>query len=152
MAYDYSVGEAGPIAPIWWVDDARRESFAVVPEEYHDKLVLGVPSYGSNWVTSTIGDCPRTAEGKTNVTSRTVLDLAELRSGIPMFDPSTSEWTFSYALPVEDATTSCIQNRQVHWVDAEGAAARAELARAPGGAACRCGRSATRTTNCGSRC
>ena len=33
---------------------------------------------------------------------------------------------------VEEGDVSCVQNRQVHWVDAEGAAARAELARRAG--------------------
>lgn len=132
MTYDYSVAEAGPIAPIWWVADAVASTSAVVPEEFRDKLVLGVASYGSNWVLSTIGECPAGAEGKTNVTARSVFELAELRGGTPLFDPTTSEWSFAYALTVEDAATSCVQNRQVHWVDAEGAAARAELARRAG--------------------
>ena len=132
MTYDYSVPDPGPIAPIWWVADAVASLSAVVPEEYHDKLVLGVPAYGSNWVVTTLGDCPATAEGKTNVTARSAFELADLRGGAPMFDPATSEWSFAYALTVEDTTTSCVQNRQVHWVDAEGAAARTELARRAG--------------------
>lgn len=132
MTYDYSVAEPGPIAPIWWIADAVASTSAVVPEEYHDKLVLGVASYGANWVVTSLGDCPAGAEGKTTVTARSVFELAELRGGVPLFDPTTSEWTFAYALTVEDATTSCVQNRMVHWVDAEGAAARAEIARRAG--------------------
>jgi HAD superfamily hydrolase (TIGR01509 family) len=132
MAYDYSVAEPGPIAPIWWVADAVASTSAVVPAEHHDKLVLGVPSYGSNWVVTTLGDCPATAEGKTNVTARSVIELAELRGATPVFDPSTAEWSFTYALTVEDATASCVQNRQVHWVDAEGVGARTEVARRAG--------------------
>jgi spore germination protein YaaH len=132
MTYDYSVAEPGPIAPIWWVADAIAGTSAVVPEEYRSKLVLGVASYGSNWVTSTLGDCPTSAEGKTNVTARTVLELAALRGGIPAYDASTAEWSFAYALTVDDAGVSCVQNRVVHWVDAEGAAARTELARRAG--------------------
>ena len=132
MTYDYSVAEAGPIAPIWWVADAVASTSAVVPEEFHDKLVLGVASYGSNWVVTSLGDCPAGAEGKTNVTARSVLELADLRGGTPLFDSSTAEWSFAYALTVQNGTTSCVQNRQVHWVDAEGAAARAEIARRAG--------------------
>jgi spore germination protein YaaH len=132
MAYDYSVAEAGPIAPIWWVEDAVASTTAVVPEEYRDKLVLGVASYGTNWVVSTDGECPTTADGRTNVTARSVLDLAERREAVPTFDASTSEWSFTYTLPFEDATRSCVQNREVRWVDAEGAAARAEIARRAG--------------------
>lgn len=132
MTYDYSVAEPGPIAPIWWIADAVASTSAVVPEEFHDKLVLGVASYGSNWVVTTLGDCPANAEGKTNVTARSVFELADLRGGAPLFDPVTAEWSFAYALTVEDDTASCVQNRQVHWVDAEGAAARAEIARRAG--------------------
>lgn len=76
MAYDYSVAEPGPISPLPWVQNAVDGTSAVVPEEYHDKLVLGVPSYGSNWVVSTVGECPASAEGRTNVTARSVNDLA----------------------------------------------------------------------------
>jgi len=132
MAYDYSVTEAGPIAPIWWVADAVASTSAVVPEEYHDKLVLGVGPYGRNWPVATVGECPATAEGRTNVLARSVLDLAARRGGTPVFDPGTAEWSFTYSLTVDDGVTSCVQSRRVHWVDAEGAAARAEVARRAG--------------------
>jgi spore germination protein YaaH len=132
MAYDYSVETAGPIAPLSWVADAVASTSAIVPAEYHDKLVLGVGSYGRNWVASASGDCPASAEGQTNVFARSVLELADRRSGTPTFDPVTSEWSFEYALTVDDGTTSCVQHRQVHWVDADGAAARTEIARRAG--------------------
>ena len=132
MAYDYSVGEAGPIAPLAWVEDVIAGVSGAVPEEYHDKLVLGVPTYGGNWVVSTVGDCPASAEGRTNVTARSVDDLARRRDGVPAYDGVTGEWSFTYALEVNDGPMSCIQNRKVHWVDAEGAAARATLAREAG--------------------
>ena len=132
MTYDYSVAEPGPIAPIWWVADAVASTSAAVPPEFHDKLVLGVASYGSNWVTSTVGDCPASAEGTTNVTARSVLDLAARRGATPAYDPGTAEWSFSYSLTVDDGSVSCVQGRQVHWVDAEGAAERTEIARRAG--------------------
>lgn len=132
MTYDYSVAEPGPIAPLWWVADAVASTSAAVPPEYHDKLVLGVAAYGSNWVTSTVGECPASAEGTTTVTARTVLDLAARRGGTPVYDPGTAEWSFTYSLNVDDGAVSCVQSRRVHWVDAEGAAERAELARRAG--------------------
>jgi HAD superfamily hydrolase (TIGR01509 family) len=132
MAYDYSVDEPGPIAPLSWVAQAVDGVSKAVPEEYHHKLVLGVPAYGSNWVTSTTGNCPSTAEGKTTVTSQNVLELAALRGGTPSYDPALGEWSFTYDLPVTDAATSCVQTRMVRWVDSEGAAARAEIARRAG--------------------
>lgn len=132
MAYDYSVSQSGPIAPLSWVQDVVDGTSAVVPEEYHDKLVLGVPSYGSNWVNSTLGECPASAEGRTNVTARSALDLAARRGGLPVFDPVTAEWSFGYALTLTEGEVTCVQNRQVHWVDGEGIAARVEVARRAG--------------------
>ena len=132
MAYDYSVAEPGPIAPIAWVQDAVDGSSKEVPEQYHHKLVLGVPSYGTNWVVSTVGECPESAEGRTGVTARSVEGLAERRDGLPTFDAVTGEWSFTYSLTVDDGSTSCIQSRKVQWVDAEGIAARVEIARHAG--------------------
>lgn len=132
MAYDYSVPEAGPIAPLAWVGDAVDGTSLAVPPEFHHKLVLGVPAYGTNWVVSTVGDCPATAEGKTGVTALAVDELAARRGGIPVYDEVTAEWAFTYSLTVDDGVTACVQNRRVHWVDAEGVAARTEIARRAG--------------------
>lgn len=132
MGYDYSTSEPGPIAPLTWVQQAVDGVSKAVPEEYHSKLVLGVPAYGYNWVTATSGTCPTTAEGKTTVTARSVIDLATRRGGVPVYDAINGEWSFTYELTVNDATTSCVQSRVVQWVDAEGAAARAQIARTAG--------------------
>ncbi len=129
MAYDYSVPDPGPIAPIEWVRNVVDGVSTVVPEEWHDRLVLGVPAYGTNWVVSTSGDCPDSAEGRIGVTARTVDDLAERRGATPVFDPVTDEWSFTYDLDVTDGAASCVQSRRVHWVDAEGVASRVEVAR-----------------------
>jgi CHASE2 domain-containing sensor protein len=45
------------IAPLAWATQAVDGVSKAVPEQYHDKLVLGVPAYGTNWVTSTTGTC-----------------------------------------------------------------------------------------------
>lgn len=132
MAYDYSTAEAGPIAPLDWVRQAVDGVSKAVAEEHHHKLVLGVPAYGSNWVIGTTGTCPASAEGRTNVTTRSVADLAARRSGVPVFDPATLEWSFSYDLTVTEGDQSCVQTRQVHWVDSEGIEARVEVARRAG--------------------
>lgn len=132
MAYDFSVAESGPIAPLDWVQDSVDTISAVVAPEFHDRLVLGIPSYGSNWVTATEGVCPSTAEGRTNVTTRTVDELATRRGGVPRFDEVNAEWWFVYDLVVDDGVTSCVQSREVRWVDAEGVRARIEIARRAG--------------------
>ena len=132
MAYDYSVAEVGPIAPLWWVEDVVRSVSEVVPVEYHDRLVLGVPSYGTNWVVSTDGECPESADGRVGVTARGALDLAERRNGVPELDPVDAEWRFTYELEFAEGAQSCVQSREVRWVDSEGVEARVMLARDAG--------------------
>ena len=132
MAYDYSVADPGPIAPLWWVEDVVASLSEEVPEEYHDKLVLGVPAYGVNWVTSELGECPDDATGRTGVTARGALDLADRRDGVPEYDAVDAEWRFTYALNVGEGDDACVQNRQVRWVDSEGVEARVLVARNAG--------------------
>lgn len=49
MAYDYSYpgGPAGPIAPIGWVRRVLSYAVSTIPS---NKIILGVPSYGYDWV------------------------------------------------------------------------------------------------------
>ncbi len=54
MAYDYSTGEPGPIAPLAWVEQAIEGTKKAVADD--SKLVLGVPMYGYNWVDCHGGD------------------------------------------------------------------------------------------------
>ena len=131
--YDYSVAEPGPIAPLAWVQQAVDGVSKAVPEEYHDKLVLGVPAYGANWVTATTGTCPADAEGKTTVNTRNVLDLvrqARRRRRSTTRRPASGRSRTTSRSATR--RTSCVQSREVHWVDSEGAAARAEIARRAG--------------------
>ena len=128
MAYDYSVDEPGPIAPLAWVETAI--SAAVDATDAPDKLVLGVPAYGRNWPTFVSGDCPvDLVEGRTSVTALTVDDLVARRNATPVYVPETGEWTFEYDLEVTDGVTSCVQTREVHFVDGDGVRARMDLAR-----------------------
>jgi spore germination protein YaaH len=127
MAYDYSVSEPGPIAPLDWVRSVIRAAKKVVADD--TKLVLGVPLYGRNWVVATTGTCPADAEGTTPVTQRTVDDLAAKRGAQPVRVEGTGESTFEYQLEVTDGVTTCTQTREVHFVDATGARERVDIAR-----------------------
>ncbi|MFZ4720011.1 MAG: HAD-IA family hydrolase [Ilumatobacteraceae bacterium] len=127
MGYDYSVSEPGPIAPYDWVKVAVQAAKRVVDDD--SKLVLGVGTYGRNWVVGTTGTCPATAEGNTSVSLRNVEDLMTRRSATATHDPVTREASFSYQLKVEDGGVSCTQSRQVHFIDEEGVLARVDLAR-----------------------
>jgi spore germination protein YaaH len=127
MAYDYSTSSPGPIAPLDWVDRAIEGTASASGDP--SKLVLGLPVYGYNWAVATTGTCPDgQAEGRTGVTDRSATDLATRRGGVPVFDEVTGEWSFTYALELTDGTTTCTQQRTVHYVDAAGALARLERA------------------------
>lgn len=127
MAYDYSTGKAGPIAPLPFVEQAIKAAKEAVGDD--SKLVLGVALYGYNWPIATVGTCPPNPEGKTSVSQRNIDELIAKRGATPIHDQVTGESSFTYQLDVTDGTTTCTQTREVHYVDAEGARLRIDLAR-----------------------
>jgi len=133
MAYDYSTSSPGPIAPLDWVRTAAAGVMSEVPPAYRDRIVLGIPAYGYNWVVSTAGTCADDAPARTSVNAATIDDLIERRGGVAAYDPLSAEWVYEYTLAVggDDGVdaVSCLQTRRVHWVDAEGVAARVDVAR-----------------------
>jgi len=128
MAYDYSVGDPGPIAPLDFVRRSVEGALAAgVPR---DELVLGIPIYGRNWPTGVSGTCPdgTELEDVTSVNLRTIDDLIERRAAVPVFDEATGESSFDYEIEFTDDTTTCTQTRTVHYVDALGARLRTDIA------------------------
>ena len=132
MAYDYSVpsGEPGPIAPMPWVEQIIAATSAVSGDP--SKLVLGIPLYGYNWVVATEGTCPANAEGNISLSTRDMADLAVRRGATPTFVEGDVEMRFSYALEVTDGTTTCTQQREVRYVNGDGAGLRMQRAVAAG--------------------
>jgi spore germination protein YaaH len=127
MAYDFSGQAAGPISPLEWVQ--RSIEGTVEAAGSPDKIVLGIPLYGNNVPIGTEGVCPPDALiGRTAVTIRTVDDLIARRDATPEYNATNGEWSFLYPLEVTDGVTSCIQTRQVNYVDSDGARARIDLA------------------------
>ena len=125
MAYDKSTDEPGPIAPLDWVTtivDAATKA-AGGPE----KLVLGIPLYGRNWVVSTTGTCPDDVPGTQPIFLSTVDNLITRRNATPVFDATTGESSFTYQVDFPEATPTCTQTRQVNYVDAEGARLRMQM-------------------------
>ncbi|HEY7628300.1 MAG TPA: glycosyl hydrolase family 18 protein, partial [Ilumatobacteraceae bacterium] len=127
MAYDYSTDKAGPIAPLPFIEQAVQAAKKAVDDD--SKLALGVALYGYNWPVATVGTCPPDPEGKTSVSQRNIDELLAKRGATPVHDPVTGESQFTYQLEVTDGTTTCTQTREVHYVDAEGARQRIDLAR-----------------------
>ncbi len=127
MAYDYSFGKPGPIAPVEWVRRAVKAAKAEVAD--HSKLVLGIPLYGRNWVLSTDGTCPADAPGRADPNLREVAGLVAQYGAVPVFDEGTGESSFTYLRPASDGTTSCTQTRVVHYVDPVGVGLRMDIAR-----------------------
>ncbi|MGY1594786.1 glycosyl hydrolase family 18 protein [Geodermatophilus sp. SYSU D00708] len=86
MAYDhsYSTSEAGPVAPVDWVRDVVDHAVAEVPRE---KLMLGLPAYGYDWVGS---------EGR-NLGAADAVALAQEVGVEPRWDDESAAWTFTYS-------------------------------------------------------
>ena len=127
LAYDFSTDKAGPIAPLSFVEQAISAAKKVVRDD--SKLVLGIALYGYNWPIATVGTCPANKEGKTSVSQRNIDELLVKRTATPVHDRVTGESSFTYQLEVTDGTTTCTQTREVHYVDADGARIRIDMAR-----------------------
>lgn len=131
MAYDFSVAEAGPIAPLDFVQRTIDGALAVVDDP--STLVLGIPLYGRNWpIDERDGPCPADADGRVTVTVRSLPSLLERREAEPVRNETTGELSFAYEIEFDDGTDSCTQLRQVHIVDGAGAVERIWLAREAG--------------------
>ncbi len=85
MTYDFHNGasEAGPIAPLDWVDAVLSYAATVVPPE---KTWMGVPVYGYNW----------TGSRAQSLNWRQALQLAEQQGVQGQRDPASGEMTFTY--------------------------------------------------------
>ncbi len=133
MAYDYSTTEPGPIAPIDWVRSAAEGTADVSGDP--SKLVLGLPIYGYNWPTETVGTCPPDDPNteRTTINLRTLYALLD-RRGVadPTFVEETGESRFTYELTIGEGDTQCTQTRRVHFVDDVGAQLRLEIAKENG--------------------
>jgi spore germination protein len=130
MVYDFSTSRAGPIAPFDFVRRSINGTLSVVSDP--SKVVLGIPAYGYNWPIATVGDCPGAVEGRTTVTTRSIHDLLARRGGNPEYQPLTGEWSLVYDLEYREGDQSCVQTRQVIYVDGDGLADRIMMARSAG--------------------
>ncbi|WP_051515790.1 glycosyl hydrolase family 18 protein [Candidatus Blastococcus massiliensis] len=93
MTYDHSWsgGEAGPVAPLDWVSSVIDYALERVPA---DKLMLGLPTYGYDWV-GTRGEVVNAADA---------VALADEVGAEPVWDEASASWTFDYVRDGEQHT------------------------------------------------
>jgi spore germination protein YaaH len=93
MTYDHSWSgsEAGPVAPLDWVSKVIDYAVERVPA---DKLMLGLPTYGYDWV-GTRGEVVSAADA---------VQLADEVGAEPVWDEAAGSWTFSYVRDGEQHT------------------------------------------------
>ena len=127
MAYDYSTDRPGPIAPLAWVRSTVKAAKRAVDDD--SKIILGVPMYGRNWVVGTTGTCPADTPGKVDPNLREVAALLVQYGATAVRDEETQESTFTYQRESNDGMNSCVQTREVHFMDAAGVRARVDVAR-----------------------
>lgn len=133
MTYDYSIaaGEPGPIAPIAWVEDVVEALGELVPPE---KIDLGIPTYGYDWVVAVTGACPvdQMPENDPISIARANRTIAE-RGLVTAWDEETAERRFDYTdtltgFDAAGAPTTCAVQRTVRYLDADAVNRRALLA------------------------
>ncbi|MCU1399751.1 MAG: hypothetical protein JWN62_2860 [Acidimicrobiales bacterium] len=135
MMYAYSVGSPGPIAPYNWVSTTMDYlKSAVAPA----KLVLGIPAYGTDWVTKVDGSCPTSALAsnatlKRNPTTVAAFQNASKAGQTPTWNATYHEYTYNYIESysggdANNITVRCNIYRTVWFVDAQGIADRAKMA------------------------
>ena len=148
MAYDYSVpsGEPGPIAPLPWVDrviagTTRGVRRPVQARARHPAVRLQLGRRHDGHVP---GDAPRATSACRRATSS---DLAARRGATPVFDAGDGR-VVVHVRPRRRATARRRARRRARCTTSTPTAPRSGCSApsTPASAACRCSRSATRTT------
>jgi spore germination protein YaaH len=140
MAYDYSVGSPGPIAPLWWVEKVATNAVAIAPK---DKIQLGIPVYGRNWFVAKTGKCPVDQDindSNYSMTSGSALSsLAKdgVAPGQITRDSASGEQSVSYSITYKGLNskgemTECTVSRKAFFADATSVADRVKVARSAG--------------------
>jgi spore germination protein YaaH len=131
MTYDYSTGEPGPIAPTEWVREVVDDLKDIVPPE---KIDLGIPAYGRDWVVSVTGTCPADQEPRTRSVTPSSATASAAEHGVQVqWDEEAEEARFDYAatltgVDVTGAPASCTVSRTVWFLEERAIHRRAWIA------------------------
>ena len=127
MTYAYSTSSPGPIAPFNWVDSSMNAALALVPG---DRLVMGIPLYGTDWVTNIQGSCPASIPSGMTLTRKSYRTsefpaLAQKKGVVPEWNSTYRERTFTYTdsiggLDTNGSFVRCNVSHTVFYVDPDG--------------------------------
>ena len=141
MTYAYTTGSSpGPIAPIDWV--SRAMDAAKLATQSSSKIVMGIPLYGTDWVTGIDGSCPAVILAGMKLTTKSYTTasfpaLAQKKGVYPTWDAVRQERTFSYVDSIggydgNGFPVRCNVGHTAYYVDPDGVYARIKLAKDKG--------------------
>lgn len=124
MAYDYSVSNPGPIAPINWVKNLLNYELSI-NKDYNHKIWLGIPTYGRSWAQS---NCPAGVGADTSTKAFLTRSAAagNLNAEYKEHTASSSS-TYSWKNS-KNKTKTCQIIRTAWWLTDEDIASRIDLA------------------------
>ncbi len=140
MTYAYSTGaNPGPLAPIGWVSRAMDAAKLFAPAS---KIVMGIPLYGTDWVTGIDGSCPAIIPTDMKLTTKSYTTaafpaLAQRKGVVPSWNSVYEERTFSYVDSIGGPDLGgfpvrCNVSHTVYYVDPDGVYERVALAKTKG--------------------
>jgi hypothetical protein len=143
MTYSYSTGSPGPIAPFAWVGTRIDAAIAAVGAANAGKIVMGIPLYGTDWVTGVDGSCPLVVPADMKPLSRKSYQTSEFpalaqRKGVtPQWNADLHERTFTYIDSIGGPDLNgfqvrCNVSHTVYYVDPDGVYDRIALAKQKG--------------------
>ena len=140
MTYSYSTSSAGPMAPYLWVSNSIDAAIAVSGQPA--KIVMGIPLYGTDWITNVDGSCPLVVPSDMKLSKKSYETsqfpaLAQRKGATPLWNGSLQERTFTYTdsiggRDINGVSVRCNVDHTVFYMDPDGVYARIALAKSKG--------------------